>query len=774
MVPKGAAVDPGAVGSPAATPASSSAAPVSSTTAASSATKPATAVPAALEGVPSRPSSRASLRRIGSSQIMPAVPLRPATPIRAVTPTVTPKIDVKAKQDMETPTKAPKAGATNKEEPPAQGEAKTEVKDVSNKQAAQTDVALPQMGSGRSDAEKQPSTDNAARAKVAPPKAAEQTNVQTQKTAPPVSKATQPAAKGQATVQSSSTQAAPATPRKAEAPKNDQQQKRKQPPGKLDISAATKDDNVAPSSKKATETPGPAKEQQVAASPATSKVESPSVASPAVKAAPKTLRVVATPKTETPPSGVTTPKEPLPAVPPVPAKAPSRKPSVASIHPPGTPSSEHVSVSDNLSMTSASQSRANSPPPAAGSSKVGSAPVKAKTKNQLKKERRAKMVEEVMGNIEEVTKTAPEEPAQEAIVSRKKKTKKEKEPKPPKPKAPAAAATATGESTPTASRPVTPQQVSTPPVAVKTEPAAKEAKASKPATPTKVPASQGLPLQSPGEPSPPPTPTLSAAQIVADLKTSDPDTFKCLDSLFRPPTSAHYKPTQPITAKDFAAYRQEDGKLNLTLDNVRALLSGAVPAHRYGGTDNRIWDRGYVTPFGTHVRALPQEQEERLLELERAVYGKPEDYRFKPSKPQNEIVFPDVDLRAVEREFENVSGRGVSVMEQMVQDQSTMRKGAFLVDEASRYINEFVMPPATPPPSAGAVPSGSIVGGMGVTGAQMAQGQAVDGAAAQAGVAMPNMAFLEQQLSVARKEVEEREKQLKKAMNKNRKALGLA
>lgn len=95
-------------------------------------------------------------------------------------------------------------------------------------------------------------------------------------------------------------------------------------------------------------------------------------------------------------------------------------------------------MSDNISLTSTSISRANSPPP----SKVGSAPVRQVTKSQQKKERQARAKQaEVLTKTEE---PAPKvEEVQAPIVGRKKKTKKER-------------TQGTADSTPTVTRPTSP------------------------------------------------------------------------------------------------------------------------------------------------------------------------------------------------------------------------------------------------------------------------------------------------------------------------------
>ncbi|KAL8716763.1 MAG: hypothetical protein Q9225_005930 [Loekoesia sp. 1 TL-2023] len=122
------------------------------------------------------------------------------------------------------------------------------------------------------------------------------------------------------------------------------------------------------------------------------------------------------------------------------ANLPSRRGSLSSINPPGTPVSERIS--DNVSMTSTSMSRANSPPPG----KVGTAPPRHLTKNQQKKERqaRAKQAEQATKVDEPAVKAAVEEPVQAPIIGRKKKQKKP-------------ASRETADATPVFTRPPSPQ-----------------------------------------------------------------------------------------------------------------------------------------------------------------------------------------------------------------------------------------------------------------------------------------------------------------------------
>lgn len=216
----------------------------------------------------------------------------------------------------------------------------------------------------------------------------------------------------------------------------------------------------------------------------------------------------------------------------------------------------------------------------------------------MKKERqeRAKAIEEERAKTEEVVKPAVEEPAQEAIITRKKKAKKEKEPK-VKAKSKASTSTTTATATPSAAE-------STPNVSQPSSPVTKPVSESvpirespqaldnppKPPTPSKAVSAPAQPsLPSPSELSPPLTPTLTAAQLVAELKASAPELQKCIDSLFRITNSTNLKPSSNISAKEITnptSWRSEF-KVNLTKDEVDALLKGKVPAVHYGGDEGR-------------------------------------------------------------------------------------------------------------------------------------------------------------------------------------------
>lgn len=690
----------------------------------------------------SRPSSRASVRR-QTSQIQPVLPLRPATPARVLTPSrLDPKDDTRKDAVQETPTKASRSHASS--ELKAAISATEDLLIPENENSTPASSAAPNITAKPAEGNAVDQIDAPSKASLSPKKA---------KTLPA---ALPSAAKPPAAVEARDVKAVPVVASKIDVPKPETQ-KRKHP-GKLNITTTvSKQEQSGASVSTPVDDDTLSKSQRtildLSQTPSSARpLDSPNVASPAFKnAAPRTLRVVQTPKAETPPP---TAASSIPAA--FAHRLPSRQPSVASINFPGTPSSEQVSMSDNISMTSTSLSRANSPPPAG--SKVGSAPVRAKTKSQQKKDRqeRAKVLEEEKAKPEEGSK-ASVEPVVEAIVSRKKKAKKEKEPKPPRTKPIPAPATTTVNTTPTASRPVSPGAKASVETSASSKADLLLDRDSKPATPVK---STPPPAQ-PANPSPPATPTVTPAQLIAELKASAPEIQKCIDSLFRVSNSHHFKTQHNISQKDLLAHFKADFKYTPTKEEVEALLKGRIPAVHYGCEDGRIIDRGMVTPTGAHLRALTKELETRFLELEKALREMPEELRFRPSKPQNEVKFEKFDLEALKRQYEN-GARGASVMEQMVQDGSTMKKGAFLVDEASKYINEFVMPPVTPPPSVG-------------TQARVAHGQAFGGAQAQAGEqAVPSVEIAERHLNESKRMSDEKESSLKKLIKKNKKTLGLA
>lgn len=102
-------------------------------------------------------------------------------------------------------------------------------------------------------------------------------------------------------------------------------------------------------------------------------------------------------------------------------------------------------------------------------------------------------------------------------------------------------------------------------------------------------------------------------------------------------------------------------------------------------------------------------------------------------------------------------------MEAMVGEGGAGKKGAFLVDEATRYVNEFVMPPVSPPPAVQQVQG---------QGYGQAQGMA-KGNGSWESLVKGGLGEVERMLQEARRVSEEREGALRRVMKRNRKVVGL-
>lgn len=265
----------------------------------------------------------------------------------------------------------------------------------------------------------------------------------------------------------------------------------------------------------------------------------------------------------------------------------SRRPSLTSAHRPDTPASEKVS--DYASITSASISRANSPPP----NKVGSAPVRQVTKSQQKKERqaRAKHAEAATKSEEVPSKT---EEVQAPIFGRKKKTKKEK-------------TQGTAESTPTATRP-------TSPVPKEEDMEAKFTPAPAPVTPVKENkrnASKAVSdSKEPDTPSSPATPAgadqhktqLTAAAIFAHLQKAGEISASAAD-LFKPVPGINHR-FEVIEPSDTAT----DNPIS---DDQRRLLNHGEPIHIDKGRNNQV----VLLPDHRSLRGLTVEEATRYVQL---------------------------------------------------------------------------------------------------------------------------------------------------------------
>ncbi|KAG6361736.1 hypothetical protein INS49_009964 [Diaporthe citri] len=175
------------------------------------------------------------------------------------------------------------------------------------------------------------------------------------------------------TPKSATTPAASETPTQlASAPKVERKAERKVVPGVLNIAAATK--AAAAKSNPPSAVTSAVEKADESAFPALPTPSSVSVSSPATRV-PKTLRVVSTPKAETPPSMSAGAAAPV-----------SLRHAFSTLQRPETPGSADVSDTASILSASASASRTNSPPP--GPSRVGSAAVRNTTKSQQRKARK--------------------------------------------------------------------------------------------------------------------------------------------------------------------------------------------------------------------------------------------------------------------------------------------------------------------------------------------------------------------------------------------------
>ncbi|KAI0394252.1 hypothetical protein F5Y17DRAFT_458162 [Xylariaceae sp. FL0594] len=198
-----------------------------------------------------------------------------------------------------------------------------------------------------------------------------------------------------------------ATPKTAES--KSRKSERRPIPVTLDIAAATNPAlrYVAGTKGEIPESASGHQSSKAASALPTPTLTAASVSSPLTKAAPKTLRLVQTPRAETP--------TPVMA----PAAVASIRSAAASSRP-MTPGSEMISDTASIVSASVSASRTSSPPP----SKIGSLPARSTTKSQQRKQRK-EAAKEAVAQVAEA-KVFESEVEIAPIVGRKKKQKKEK------------------------------------------------------------------------------------------------------------------------------------------------------------------------------------------------------------------------------------------------------------------------------------------------------------------------------------------------------------
>lgn len=525
------------------------------------------------------------------------------------------------------------------------------------------------------------------------------------------------------------------------------------------------------------------------------------VQSPLVKTAPKTLRLVPTPKTEVPPVSSATPSSSTSTFPPT--FAPSRQASLVSnsrLERPGTPTSEIIS--DNASITSASMSRANSPPP----TKVGSAPVRATTKSMQKKQRREAQREKEKLELEAAAAKPEPEPEIGPIMGRKKKQKKER-----------TAHNATGTSTPAVSRPATPgpadigeevvvstgtaEQSSEAPTPVEREilkpvsriPDAKgkgKAKVTRPPTPEPVPAAVEEEEEEPAE-KPLPTPAAILQELVSAGIFPDPNSL----SFLKQPTVNTRTPDSTLDPENATP------KLTITKEDQAALNAGH-PVHKSVEGGRRIM----LTPNGDCVRDLTPDEEKRYLELQAQIAEEAGATAFFSAKHHVTNGFTLISGRAVPNgppPFFPILANGATPVDPVIK----IRR-----DEALSYINQFVLPSlstnsqlekalnanaldaemlrASEAPtwaSWGSDPQGAhSADGEGAYGthhegilatglehmtAHFAIGKDIDGGQPMGNVSLLSLTEAETAMQIARKETENMEKRLNALLKKNRRIL---
>ncbi|KAH0536928.1 hypothetical protein FGG08_006230 [Glutinoglossum americanum] len=426
------------------------------------------------------------------------------------------------------------------------------------------------------------------------------------------------------------------------------------------------------------------KVEKPAKSPAVSRPDTPTTRTPDSPAArpPKMLRLISsTPKAESPSSTAG-------AITAILAKTPSRQ-TFASTNRPETPASEMIS--DNISLTSASLSRANSPPPGLV---VGTAPVKAKTKNQLKKERREAQKEKERKELEEtMAKTQVEEVQHAPVVGRLKKKSRQpgtggSTPVPSRPASPALkekeVESATPTATPAAPMPA-PAPAPTPALAPATVTKDKDTKKEKDREPKKdkskdkkfdlesyIPPSLSTePIQKPG---------ITAALVVSELQSAD-RLYKTDLAFFKSVVGLNNR--HEITTEDFQSL---DRKLTISNEDQQKLSDG-LPVHIPSST-NRVSSRILITPGGCFLRGLTPEQEQKYLALEKRIAEEKGLGRWTPARLGGENGFSMIQGRVVQTGPTAVgagsAGRSTSLLSEAA---NKLRVG-----DALGYINQFVLP----------------------------------------------------------------------------------
>ncbi|CCT64589.1 probable MOT2-transcriptional repressor [Fusarium fujikuroi IMI 58289] len=403
------------------------------------------------------------------------------------------------------------------------------------------------------------------------------------------------------------------------------------------------------------------------------------IASPVTRTAPKTLRVIATPKAEAPP-----PASPALTMASVALSGTSR--AVSGSYRPDTPASEMIS--DNASVVSASvtHSRASSPPP----SRIGSAAVRTTTKSQQRKQRKDVLKQE--------TKLIAEAPIAEAevhapIMGRKKKQKKEKPVKAAQPDASTTPETPADEPSqpPSQQEPVKESEREPEEKPVKSKTSQKKSIKSKGKTkevetqPSPPPAS---PKEStPDAQEPPARPQPDPASVFSEIKNTLWASSVDKLQLFKPIANGSSR-TDYSAAKNNANKAEHckdcSCKCGEIQDEDLAALRAGKPVRKQFHVDG---SRMLITPNGDCIRGLTPEEEDAFLELQAAIANTAENPGsfIAPRHQPGSGAFSLIKGRAVP------NGRP-NIFPATAQLQSQDPIGKLQREDALSYINQYVLP----------------------------------------------------------------------------------
>ncbi|KAL0941873.1 general negative regulator of transcription subunit 4 [Colletotrichum truncatum] len=466
----------------------------------------------------------------------------------------------------------------------------------------------------------------------------------------------------------------------SEAPKPTPKPVEKKPvPSVLNIAAATKAAQLKPAE------PTTAEHSDSSAFPALPTPTTASVASPVTRTAPKTLRVVPTPKTEVPPALVTGA-----------FSAAARAVSSASGRP-GTPASEIISDSASIVSASISASRTSSPPP----SKVGTAPVRATTKSQQRKQRKEAHKEQSASIVETTKQPEPEEQA--PIIGRKKKQKKEK--------APSQTSAAAKKAAERAATPPVPLKIEEPPAPPKPilertvvdlpPPKGKAAKTA--AKNAKALEEKGKAKESIAAPAPPTPPAATAVSMVEESqdiaenpKTIPEVVFQDLVSVGEAPPADLLTLLKPLMEQNTRLDRAQaaaQGKNPPPSTTTKGIITESDHATLLSGQPVRKVIEGQrvlITPNGDCLRNLTEEEEDKYLELQMFV--------AEASDQPDSFVAPRHQARP--GGFSLIKGRAVPNGPPSYFPPSPNAQKMFSDDpvnkiqreEAISYINQYVLP----------------------------------------------------------------------------------